>query len=522
MDGEARAGTAVERFSSEHARLPATQRAYRSLVPLAAPGAGEQYAFHVDLDACSGCKSCVAACHSQNGLDDGEVWRSVGLLVSASQPFQQHVTTACHHCVDPACMNGCPTLAYDKDPLTGIVRHLDDQCIGCQYCVLQCPYDVPKFNARLGIVRKCDMCHSRLAVGEAPACAEACPTQAIAIEVVAVAALQQAAFLPGAPDPRLTQPTTRFTSRAPLPADVHAADADTLRPEHPHLPLVVMLVLTQLSAGAFAVGRLLETRGPLHSLHALASLGFGLLALAASTLHLGRPAYAWRAVIGLRTSWLSREILGFSAFAGLATAYAAGALLAPTSPYAGLLGAAVVFCGTASVFCSAMIYHATRRPFWHIARTATRFALTAIVLGLALTLLIGMLVAACDPPESLVRYLATSGGSLARGLVLFGALKLVLELADLRHLRDTTDTPMRHSARLYVGPLHRVAVARFLAGAVGMLALPWLCVRHAPDAAAVLATAVAAFALTLAGELLERHLFFAAVRAPRMPGGPAA
>ena len=520
MDGEARSGTAVDRFSSEHASLPATQRAYRSLVPLAKPGVGEQYAFAVDLDACSGCKSCVAACHTQNGLDDGEVWRNVGLLVSASQPFQQHVTTACHHCVDPACMSGCPTLAYDKDPLTGIVRHLDDQCIGCQYCVLQCPYDVPKFNARLGIVRKCDMCSGRLAVGEAPACAQACPTQAIAIEVVSLAALQQAPFLPGAPDPRLTQPTTRFTSRAPLPADVHPADADALRPEHPHLPLVVMLVLTQLSAGAFAVGQLLERRGEaqfvgqLHAPHALASLFFGLLALAASTLHLGRPTFAWRAAIGLRTSWLSREIIGFSVFAGLAIAYAAGASFAPTSPVTGLLGAAVVVCGAASVFCSAMIYHATRRPFWRIDRAATRFALTAIVLGVALTLLIGALVEAGGPPESLVR-----------GLVLFGGLKLLLELVDLRHLRSGADTAMRYSARISSGPLHRVTLARFLAGAVGTLVLPWLCLPragHPPDAAAVLATAVAAFALTLAGELLERYLFFAAVRAPRMPGGPAA
>ena len=49
--------------------------------------------------------------------------------------------------------------------VAGIVRHSADACIGCQYCVLKCPYDVPKYNARLGIVRKCDMCHSRLAAG---------------------------------------------------------------------------------------------------------------------------------------------------------------------------------------------------------------------------------------------------------------------------------------------------------------------------------------------------------------------
>ena len=149
-------------------------------------------AFQVDLDACTGCKACVTACHRLNGLDDdeGETWRSVGLLHggTAEAPVQQTVTTACHHCLDPACMKGCPVGAYEKDPVTGIVRHLDDQCIGCQYCVLKCPYDVPKYNARLGIVRKCDMCHGRLAEGEAPACVQACPTQAIRIVTVATSA----------------------------------------------------------------------------------------------------------------------------------------------------------------------------------------------------------------------------------------------------------------------------------------------------------------------------------------------
>jgi ferredoxin len=81
-----------------------------------------------------------------------------------------------HHCVDPACLSGCPVLVYDKYPATGIVRHLDDQCIGCQYCVMKCPCEVPRYSARRGIVRKCDMCGNRLSQGEAPACVQACPS----------------------------------------------------------------------------------------------------------------------------------------------------------------------------------------------------------------------------------------------------------------------------------------------------------------------------------------------------------
>ena len=128
--------TAVDRFSQRHTRNeePLQAKYYRDLIPSTAPGAGEQYAFEVDLDSCSGCKACVTACHNLNGLEADELWRNVGLLHGGSSelPVMQHVTTACHHCIEPACLDGCPVNAYEKDPQTGIVRHLDDQCIGCQ------------------------------------------------------------------------------------------------------------------------------------------------------------------------------------------------------------------------------------------------------------------------------------------------------------------------------------------------------------------------------------------------------
>ena len=121
-------------------------------MPAQPPGPGQQLAFEVDLDRCSGCKACVAACHNLNGLDEGESWRDVGLVIGGMPelPVLQHVTSACHHCLDPACLNACPVDAYEKDPHTGIVRHLDDQCIGCQYCTLACPYDAPKYQRGQG------------------------------------------------------------------------------------------------------------------------------------------------------------------------------------------------------------------------------------------------------------------------------------------------------------------------------------------------------------------------------------
>ena len=345
IESQRRLDTPVARFAAAHAvadnasaRSGSLRGLGSQLIPLSAPGPGEQYAFQVDLDSCTGCKACVSGCHSLNGLDDEETWRDVGLVYSrdsltslagrseqqvgsagCAAPFAQTVTTACHHCEDPACLNGCPVVAYEKDPITGIVVHLDDQCIGCSYCVLKCPYDVPKFNERLGIVRKCDMCHGRLAAGEAPACAQACPTEAISIIKVTVSingtaistsATDAVAALSGT-DSAYTRPTTRYVSKNPLPASLFAADAHTLRPQHPHYALVVLLVLTQIGLGLLLSSQLQAPRSQLPALSSqlLAFFGLGLYAtgLVSSIAHLGQPLRAWRIFLGLRTSWLSRE-----------------------------------------------------------------------------------------------------------------------------------------------------------------------------------------------------------------------
>jgi formate dehydrogenase iron-sulfur subunit len=299
--------TPVARFSLKHESgdLPAQAKYYQDLIPLSEPKEGQQYAFAVDLDACTGCKACVTACHNLNGLDDEETWRDVGVLFGGTpaEPVQLTVTTACHHCVDPACMNGCPVKAYDKDPKTGIVRHLDDQYIGCSYCILKCPYNVPKHSKKRGIVRKCDMCSSRLAVGEAPACVQACPNEAIRITIVDKKQItaerrQKNSFLPSAPESDYTLPTTRYFSAKKLPANMRPADFYKIKPEHSHLPLVVMLVLTQLSVGAFSFALALRLLFPapliraVTPFHSVVALLLGLLALGASTMHLGRPLYA--------------------------------------------------------------------------------------------------------------------------------------------------------------------------------------------------------------------------------------
>ncbi|MBI1901308.1 MAG: dimethyl sulfoxide reductase anchor subunit [Planctomycetia bacterium] len=537
--------TAVEQFAALHDSplRPANASRYAALLPARSPADGEQYAFEVDLDRCSGCKSCVTACHSLNGLAPGETWRDVGLLHGGTDelPVLQHVTAACHHCLEPACLSACPVKAYEKDPRTGIVKHLDDQCIGCQYCIFACPYDVPKYNRQLGIVRKCDMCSTRLAAGEPPACVQACPTAAIRITLVRrqeiIEGCETGVFLPGAPDSGLTLPTTHYKTRRAFPRNLLPADYHSIKPERAHWPLVLMLVLTQLAVGAFAVGFVLDrfAGNPLAvdaaRVHAVSSLAFGALALAVSVLHLGRPLYAFRAVLGLRTSWLSREILAFSLFAPLAAAYAAALWLAPTQTASGttvhdVLGATVVASGLCGVIFSIKVYQCTGRSFWNGVSTSLKFLLTTLLLGIATVLLTSAVTSASSPP-SLPHAQTPHDFILLYGLIAASAVKLLTELAFFLHLGDRRNNPAKRSALLMAGPLRSITRSRFALGVVGGLWAPAYLLLSGPSAAAgdagyrVVAAAVAFVALVL-GELLERYLFFAAVVPPKMPGRFAA
>jgi len=528
--------TAVERFSRSHdAHTPPLQeKYYRDLIPLTKPAPGEQYAFEVDLDACTGCKACVTACHSMNGLDEDEVWRTVGLLQGGndSAPFFQMVTSACHHCAHPACMDGCPVKAYAKDEFTGIVRHLDDQCIGCQYCVLKCPYDVPKYSPKRGIVRKCDMCSNRLAADEAPACVQACPSTAIKITLVKLDDVAERAinndFLPGTPDADYTQPTTRYKKKNALPYNAIPADLHRAAPEPSHMPLVVMLVLTQLSVGAFTIDwlmSLLTASDPLGSVRGVsmaAAFGIGFLGLNCALLHLGRPLYAFRAVLGFRTSWMSREIVAFGAYLGASSGYAASFWLPKIGieippGIVGILRVFTVMTGLLGVFCSMMIYIDTRREFWRTSFTAVKFGLSTVLLGLAGCLIFVSLQAYHS--GSPAAYLPQLSGAIM-GVAL---IKMAHESAIFNRLRKFAPLhPLRKSALLMVRELAVPTKLRFLLGILGGVILPVVTLAFSVDHGTTLLLASAVGALTLAAEGLERYLFFRAVVALKMPGGQAA
>jgi Fe-S-cluster-containing dehydrogenase component/DMSO reductase anchor subunit len=454
-----------------------------------------------------------------NGLDDDESWRDVGLLHSDDwrAPFQMTVTTACHHCVDPGCLTGCPVLAYDKDPATGIVRHLDDQCIGCQYCVMKCPYEVPQYSARRGIVRKCDMCSDRLQNGEAPACVQACPSQAIRITLVNTTALAEKfrgdltastssannSFLPASPLPHHTLPTTVYKTSRPFPRNLLAGDDAKISPAHSHLPLMFLLVLSQFAVGASVAA--LFTASP--GLPAFIAAAGGALALAIGTLHLGRPLKAWRAFLGWRTSWLSSEAIALAAFMSFAPVNAFLLWWLPSAPAALRFVAAAL--GLAAVACSAMVYADTPREFWNAPRSFVKFLGTTLLLGLASLLLVANGQAA--PIVALI--------------CLTTFVKLAFEHRIFRHLADEeilAPMPLNKTARLLTGELGRIARLRILCGMVGGSGLPLV---FAFDAAAGGNGrpwfAFGSLALCLLGEFLERYLFFTAVAPAKMPGGAA-
>lgn len=487
--------TPVERFSRRHDGdlIDPASRYYRDLVPLRAPGPGQQYGFEVDLDACTGCKACVIACNNLNGLDEGESFRATGLLHGGTQvlPLQQTVTTACHHCVDPACMNGCPTRAFDKDPLTGIVSHTEERCLGCGYCTWTCPYEVPRFNEARGVIRKCDMCKDRLGAGEAPGCVQACPNGAIAIrlvdisQLVAEAAEPDSAVLPTAPASGLTVPATRYRTNWEIPPDVVAADYRTVRPGHGHRPLVVMLVLTQLAVGTLGVGLSVPGRRT-----AIVALMVTLAGLVASVAHLGQRRRLWRSMAGLRTSWLSREVAALGAFTG-ATAVAA----LTGSPALTALATAI---GLVAVACSGMLYVVTRRPWWQARLTGPRFAFTTVAGGMSLVLALG--------------------GSHAIGWVLALATVLMAVTgakAVMSWHRVDNLSHLRRSAMLITGPLGKFTATRVVLGLLGGAIGPILVAAGIGPAVAL---AVGSCMLFVAGELLERLLFFTAAAWTAMPG----
>ena len=152
----------------------------------------------IDISKCIGCKACQAACMEWNDLRD-TVGKSRGAYDNPADLSDQSWTVmrfaeaeptpgrlewlirkdGCMHCADPGCLKSCPAPGAIIQYKNGIVDFHQGQCVGCGYCVIGCPFNIPRLSKKDGKAYKCTLCSDRVAVGLEPACAKTCPTGAI-------------------------------------------------------------------------------------------------------------------------------------------------------------------------------------------------------------------------------------------------------------------------------------------------------------------------------------------------------
>ncbi|HNO80293.1 MAG TPA: 4Fe-4S dicluster domain-containing protein [Phycisphaerae bacterium] len=143
------------------------------------------FAILTDTTMCTGCETCVHACKQTYGLERDRAWRwkqnvddlsSTRFTTITTRPGGHHVRRQCRHCLEPACVSACLVGALQKTP-EGPVIYDEKRCMGCRYCMMACPYGVPryKWESAVPVVRKCIMCYDRIKAGKQPACTEACP-----------------------------------------------------------------------------------------------------------------------------------------------------------------------------------------------------------------------------------------------------------------------------------------------------------------------------------------------------------
>ena len=146
------------------------------------------FAILTDTTKCTGCETCVQACKAENKLGRDRLWNwqqeidtlsATRFCTVARRPGRNYVRQQCRHCLDAACVSACLVGALQKKE-NGAVIYDSGLCIGCRYCMMSCPFGIPRYewDSAAPWVRKCTLCYHRLKEGRQPACTEACPEKA--------------------------------------------------------------------------------------------------------------------------------------------------------------------------------------------------------------------------------------------------------------------------------------------------------------------------------------------------------
>jgi Fe-S-cluster-containing dehydrogenase component/DMSO reductase anchor subunit len=260
---------------------------------------------------CVDCGACIASCILENGWNFQP--RSVYRINPEAAIFSSilSISMACNHCEKPACMEGCPAAAFSRDQGTSAVIINDEKCLGCNYCKWNCPYDAPKTDPAGGLIGKCNLCLPSMNEGLIPACASACPTGALKYDTISelTESIWPDLSIQTKLNPALEiKAESGDTGLKIVPAAIFSQEGPVLKNIDKSVSgewsLIAFSFLATLSVSllisAFPPGKIPDFR---------IILPLILLSGIFSLFHIKKKCRAWRSLLNVTRSPLSREIL---------------------------------------------------------------------------------------------------------------------------------------------------------------------------------------------------------------------